>query len=202
MATLGALDRACRPDLESEEPMTATASPEPTAIADDLAPMKWLIVIQGVAGIILGLLLLTAPGISSLVLVQFLALYWLVSGIIGLVSLIWDRTQWGWKVFGGVLGVVAGTAVLRHPMYATLLVGTTLVVFMGILALVFGVMNLVRALSAGGGWGMGLLGALDVIIGFFLIVNPLAGAVALPIVLGAFILVGGIASIIMAWRMG
>lgn len=182
--------------------MTATASPEPTAIADDLAPMKWLIVIQGVAGIILGLLLLTAPGISSLVLVQFLALYWLVSGIIGLVSLIWDRTQWGWKVFGGVLGVVAGTAVLRHPMYATLLVGTTLVVFMGILALVFGVMNLVRALSAGGGWGMGLLGALDVIIGFFLIVNPLAGAVALPIVLGAFILVGGIASIIMAWRMG
>lgn len=182
--------------------MTATASPEPTAIADDLAPMKWLIVIQGVAGIILGLLLLTAPGISSLVLVQFLALYWLVSGIIGLVSLIWDRTQWGWKVFGGVLGVVAGTAVLRHPMYATLLVGTTLVVFMGILALVFGVMNLVRAFSAGGGWGMGLLGALDVIIGFFLIVNPLAGAVALPIVLGAFILVGGIASIIMAWRMG
>ena len=95
--------------------MTATASPEPTAVADDLAPMKWLIVIQGVAGIILGLLLLTAPGISSLVLVQFLAIYWLVSGIIGLVSLIWDRTQWGWKVFGGVLGVVAGTAVLRHP---------------------------------------------------------------------------------------
>ena len=182
--------------------MTATASPEPTSIADDLAPMKWLIVIQGVAGIILGLLLLTAPGISSLVLVQFLALYWLVSGIIGLVSLIWDRTQWGWKVFGGVLGVVAGTAVLRHPMYATVLVGATLVVFMGILALVFGVMNLVRAFSAGGGWGMGLLGALDVIIGFFLIVNPLAGAAALPIVLGAFILFGGIASIIMAWRMG
>ena len=73
---------------------------------------------------------------------------------------------------------------------------------MGILALVFGVMNLVRAFSAGGGWGMGLLGALDVIIGFFLIVNPLAGAIALPIVLGAFILVGGIASIFMAFRMG
>jgi uncharacterized membrane protein HdeD (DUF308 family) len=182
--------------------MTATASPQPTSVADDLAPMKWLIVIQGVAGIILGLLLLTAPGVSSLVIVQFLALYWLVSGIIGLVSLIWDRAGWGWKVFGGILGIVAGVAVMRHPMYATLLVGTTLVVFMGVLALVFGVMNLVRAFSAGGGWGMGLLGALDVIIGLFLIFNPLAGAVALPIVLGAFILVGGIASIFMAFRMG
>ena len=182
--------------------MTATATPEPTSATDDLAPMKWLIVIQGVAGIIIGLLLLTAPGISSLVLVQFLALYWLVSGIIGLVSLVWDRTGWGWKVFGGALGIIAGTAVLRHPMYATVLVGTTLVVFMGILALAFGVMNLVRAFSAGGGWGMGLLGALDVVIGLFLIFNPLAGAIALPIVLGAFILVGGIASIFMAFRMG
>jgi uncharacterized membrane protein HdeD (DUF308 family) len=182
--------------------MTATTSPEPTSVADDLAPMKWLIVIQGVAGILLGLLLLTAPGVSSLIIVQFLAIYWLVSGIIGLVSLIWDRTQWGWKVAGGVLGIVAGVAVMRHPMYATVLVGTTLVVFMGILALAFGVMNLVRAFSAGGGWGMGLLGALDVIIGLFLIFNPLAGAIALPIVLGAFLLVGGIASTIMAFRLG
>ena len=182
--------------------MTETASTQPTSLADDLRPMKWLIVIQGVAGILLGLLLLTAPGISSLILVQFLAIYWLVSGVIGLVSLIWDRTQWGWKVAGGILGIIAGVAVMRHPMYATVLVGTTLVIFMGILALAFGVMNLVRAFSARGGWGMGLLGVLDVIIGFFLIVNPLAGAIALPIVLGAFILVGGIASIIMAFRMG
>ncbi|HEX6474262.1 MAG TPA: DUF308 domain-containing protein [Candidatus Limnocylindria bacterium] len=182
--------------------MTETASSQPTSAANDLAPMKWLIIIQGVAGIILGLLLLTAPGISSLIIVQFLALYWLISGVIGLVSLIWDRTQWGWKVAGGILGIIAGVAVMRHPMYATLLVGTTLVVFMGILALVFGVMNLARAFSAGGGWGMGLLGLLDIIIGLFLIFNPLAGAIALPIVLGAFILVGGIASIIMAWRVG
>ena len=182
--------------------MTETASTQQTSLADDLRPMKWLVIIQGVAGIILGLLLLTAPGISSLILVQFLAIYWLVSGVIGLVSLIWDRTQWGWKVAGGILGIIAGVAVMRHPMYATVLVGTTLVIFMGVLALAFGVMNLVRAFSAGGGWGMGLLGVLDVIIGLFLIFNPLAGAIALPIVLGAFILVGGIASIIMAWRIG
>jgi uncharacterized membrane protein HdeD (DUF308 family) len=49
---------------------------------------------------------------------------------------------------------------------------------------------------------MGLLGALDIIIGLILLFNPLAGTIALPIVLGAFALVGGIASIVMAWRMG
>ena len=181
--------------------MTETASPQ-TSMSDDLAPLKWLIIIQGIAGILLGLMLLLAPGASSVILVQFLALYWLISGIIGLVSLVWDRTQWGWKVFGGILGIIAGTAVIRHPMYATVLVGTTLVVFMGILALIFGVMNLVRAFSAGGGWGIGLLGVVDVIIGLILIFNPLPATLALPVVLGAFILVGGIASIILAWRVG
>jgi uncharacterized membrane protein HdeD (DUF308 family) len=182
--------------------MTETASAPQPSVADDLAPLKWLIVIQGVAAILLGLALLTAPGASSVILVQFLAIYWLISGTIGLVSLIWDRSQWGWKVFGGILGIIAGMAVIKHPMYATVLVASTLVVFMGILALVFGVMQLVRAFSAGGGWGMGLLGALDVIIGLFLIFNPLGGAIALPIVLGAFLLVGGIASTIMAFRIG
>ena len=181
--------------------MTETASAPQPSLSDDLAPLKWLIVIQGVAAILLGLALLTAPGASSVILVQFLAIYWLISGTIGLVSLIWDRSQWGWKLFGGILGIIAGMAVIKHPMYATVLVGTTLVIFMGILALAFGVMQLVRAFS-GGGWGMGLLGALDVIIGLFLIFNPLGGAIALPIVLGAFLLVGGIAGTIAAFRIG
>jgi uncharacterized membrane protein HdeD (DUF308 family) len=182
--------------------MTETASTQPTSIADDLKPMKWLIIIQGVAGILLGLMLLLAPGASSVILVQFLALYWLISGVIGLVSLVWDRTQWGWKIFGGVLGIIAGVAVIRHPLYATVLVTGTLVVFMGILALAFGVMNLVRAFSGGGGWGLGILGALDIVIGLILVFNALVAALFVPVVLGAFILVGGIASIIMAWRMG
>ena len=182
--------------------MTETASSQPTPVTEDLAPMKWLIIIQGVAGIILGLALLLAPGASTVILVQFLALYWLISGVIGLVSLVWDRTQWGWKIFAGVLGIVAGMAVIKHPLYATILVTGTLVIFMGILALAFGVMNLVRAFSNGGGWGMGLLGALDVVIGLILVFNSLVAALFVPVVLGAFILVGGIASIIMAWRVG
>ncbi|HEY7847317.1 MAG TPA: DUF308 domain-containing protein [Candidatus Limnocylindria bacterium] len=185
--------------------MTETASTPQTSMAemaDELRPMKWLIIIQGVAGILLGLMLLLAPGASTVILIQFLAIYWLISGVIGLTSLIWDRTQWGWKVFGGILGIVAGVAVIRHPMYATVLVVETLVIFMGILALAFGVMNLVRAFTAGGGWGLGLLGAVDVLIGLVLIFNPVPAGIALPIVLGAFILVGGIASIIVAWRMG
>jgi uncharacterized membrane protein HdeD (DUF308 family) len=42
----------------------------------------------------------------------------------------------------------------------------------------------------------------DILIGLVLVFNPLPASMALPVVLGAFILVGGIASIIMAWRVG
>jgi uncharacterized membrane protein HdeD (DUF308 family) len=49
---------------------------------------------------------------------------------------------------------------------------------------------------------LGILGALDIVIGLILVFNALVAALFVPVVLGAFILVGGIASIIMAWRMG
>ena len=53
-------------------------------------------------------------------------------------------------------------------------------------------------LQAGGGWGIGPAGRAGHHHRPVPVVNPLAGAIALPVVLGAFILVGGIASIFMA----
>lgn len=175
--------------------MTASAQ-----IIEDLTPPKWLVVLQGIAGVVLGLLLIVAPGASSLIIVQFLGIYWLISGIIGLVSLIWDRSQWGWKVLAGLIGILAGMAIVQHPLWSTVLVGTTLVAFMGAIAIAYGTVALIRGLS-GGGWGIVVLGVFDVIIGLMLLFDPLAGAIALPIVIGVLILVGGIGSLVVAYRL-
>ena len=40
----------------------------------------WLFLLQGAAGIILGLMLLTAPGLTTVALVTFLGYYWLIMG--------------------------------------------------------------------------------------------------------------------------
>jgi uncharacterized membrane protein HdeD (DUF308 family) len=163
-------------------------------------PPKWLIVVQGVAAIVLGILLLLAPGASSVILLQFLALYWLVSGIAELVSLIWDRTQWGWKLVGGIVGILAGVAVIQHPMWATVLVGTTLVLFIGIMGIVFGISELIRAFS-GGGWGAGALGVANIAIGILLITDPFSAAIGLPLLLGILAIIGGAVAIMTAIRM-
>src|SRR6266702_3648835 len=86
----------------------------------------WLVMIAGITVFIVGLLLLISPGMILLVLVQLLGAYWLVTGILSLVSLCIDRTLWGLKLVSGILGVLAGLVVLRDPLWSAILVPTVL----------------------------------------------------------------------------
>jgi uncharacterized membrane protein HdeD (DUF308 family) len=150
----------------------------------------WLVMIAGIAMFITGLLLLTSPGATLLVLVQFLGAYWLVTGILSLVSLCIDRTLWGWKLVVGVLGVFAGLAVLRDPLWSAVFVPKVLVIFLGIDALVMGVTQIIHTFK-GGGLGLAILGILNIIFGAILLFNPLLGVFVLPVVLGAIAVIGG-----------
>jgi uncharacterized membrane protein HdeD (DUF308 family) len=160
----------------------------------------WLILLQGIFAIILGLLLVSSPGMTTLVLVQFLGIYWLIAGVFNIVGVFLDHTQWGWKLFTGILGVIAGILVIQHPLWSTALIPTTLVIILGVVGLIFGIMGLVAAFQ-GGGWGPGILGVLGIILGLTLLGSPFLGAVALPLILGIFALIGGIAAVVQAFRM-
>ena len=47
----------------------------------------WLVLLQGIAAVIIGVFLLTAPGITLLFLVQVLGFFWLIGGILGIMSI-------------------------------------------------------------------------------------------------------------------
>ena len=175
--------------------MTATtASPQ-----GRLVPW-WLVLIEGIAAVILGILLLTNPAATVAILVQFLGIYWLIAGIFRIVSIFIDSTAWGWKLFAGIVGIIAGVLILQHPIWSTILVPTTLVWLLGFAGIIIGVINLLQAFQ-GGGWGIGILGVLSILFGLVLLLNPVVGAVALPWVLGLLGIVGGIAAIVMAFRL-
>jgi uncharacterized membrane protein HdeD (DUF308 family) len=123
-----------------------------------------------------------------------------VTGILSIVSLFVDRSQWGWKLFVGILGILAGLVVLRDPLWSAILVPAVLVIILAIQALIVGVIQLVHAFS-GGGFGVALLGVLNIIFGLILLFNPLLGVIALPIVLGIFALIGGIALFFGSFRL-
>ena len=89
---------------------------------------------------------------------------------------------------------------LQNPWWSTILVPAVIVIIIGIQGLIQGVLSLILAFQ-GGGWGIGILGVLSIIFGIILLINPWLGAVVFPIVLGAFMLVGGIFAIIAAFRL-
>ena len=160
----------------------------------------WLVLLQGIAGVIIGLLLLITPLKTVVFLVQFLGIYWFVSGIFGIVSIFINHTHWGWKLFSGLLGILAGILILQHPIWSTVLVPTTLVIILGIEGLIIGVVNLIHAFR-GGGWGIGILGALSIVFGLILLANPLISATILPYVAGGFAVVGGFIAIFYAFKL-
>lgn len=158
----------------------------------------WLVLIMGIVTLILGIFLVYYPYKTLLLLVTFLGAYWFVSGLFGLISLFVDRTNAGWKVLFGILGIIAGIAILTYPLYSTFVVPYIFIIFVGVWGLIMGFMSLFAAFK-GGGWGAGIIGFLLIIFGCLILANPLVSTLMLPFVLGGFGIIGGIFAIIGAF---
>jgi uncharacterized membrane protein HdeD (DUF308 family) len=160
----------------------------------------WLVLLQGIAAIIIGVLLLTSPASTVAFLVLVLGFYWLISGIFSIVGIFVDASQWGWKLFMGILGILAGIIVIQHPLWSSILIPTLTAIVIGVMGIIMGIIGLIQAFQ-GGGWGVGVLGILSILFGILILANPMISAVALVIVLGVFGVVGGILAIVAAFRM-
>ena len=155
----------------------------------------WAVLLEGIAALIIGVLLLTQPTVTLLTLVVFLGLYLLITGILDLVGMFVDRSQWGWKLAAGILGILAGVVIVRHPLWATVLIPAVLVWVLGAFAVVMGLVRLITAFN-GAGWGAGILGVLSVILGLILLFNPIESTVVLVFVAAIWAIVGGVMAIV------
>ena len=172
-----------------------------TAASDKvLTSPWWLVLLEGIAAVITGILLLIAPGTTTLVLVQVLGFYWFFFGVMELASLCVDRTLWGWKLFSGIIGILAGLVIIRHPLWSALLVPAFLILFMASVAIVEGIVKLIQFFQ-GGGAGAAVLGVLGLILGIILFSAPVIAAFFLPFVVGIFALIGGVAAIVAAFQL-
>lgn len=170
------------------------------ALQPQRSSVWWVFLLQGFAGIILGLMLLTEPGATIVALTTVLGFYWLIMGLLALVQVFVDRsTPWIWSLLTGVVGVLAGLFVLRHPLIAALTVPTVLVIILGVQGLVMGVLQIIGGFQ-GGGIGSLILGTINVLVGLLLLGSPVAAALAVPFVFGVLLLVQGVGLIILAFR--
>ena len=132
--------------------------------------MLYEVITEGVIAIIVGLFLLYRPAVTTVFLLQILGIFWVAGGILSVLSALIFSGNRLWKLLSGILGIIAGIVILMYPLISPFIVLTLFVIFIGAWAIVTGAMKLVWGLK-GGGWGMGILGVLTIILGILLLSN-------------------------------
>ena len=152
----------------------------------------------GIISLVFGILLIARTEGTIEVIMLLMGLWWLVQGLFNILAIFIDKSQWGWKLLGGIFGVLAGLLVLNHPFIGGAVYFSVWVIMLGILGLLFGVVAIIAAFQ-GGGWGAGLFGAVSAIIGLLMMFNALVAAQVLLWIFAVLLILQGVAAIIVGF---
>ena len=176
-----------------------------TAVQAQTGRPWWLTLISGILATIIGAVLLWSPAKTKvdtyMLLVTFLGIWWMVQGIFDIIAIFIDHSMWGWKLFIGIISILAGFYIVSYPIASAVALPKIFVLVLGIWGLMYGIILLIMAFQ-GGGWGAGILGVLGIIFGIALMANYYAFGMGLAMLWTAavFAFVGGIVMIFQAFR--
>lgn len=163
----------------------------------------WLLLLQGIASIIFGILALVWPASTLVVLIILFGWLVLVNGILAIISAFGSaasRRTWGWRFAAGILGVLAGLIILRWPGETAF----TLLLFVGFWAILVGLVQIIGALADHDeiphAWWLALEGVVSVLFGVAMVVWPAAGLLVLILLIGIYAIVHGILYCVIALR--
>ncbi len=157
----------------------------------------WVILLTGVAGILFGALTLFLPGITLVTLIYMLAIFVVISGVIGLFEAISnikkDRLWWLTLVFA-LVGISVGVYLARNPMTTA----SIFVISVSLLILVRSIFDLVVASymdKKDVRWLWIITGILGIIAAGAIVLYPVAASLAFIWVLGLYALIHGVMTV-------
>jgi uncharacterized membrane protein HdeD (DUF308 family) len=169
-----------------------------------LARNWWALAVRGAVAIIFGLIALLLPGLTLVALVILFGAYSLVDGVFAVAAAVRaaeTHHRWVWLLVEGVAGILTGIVTFLWPGITAFV----LLYLIAIWAFVTGILEVIAGFHLRGHllneWMLILGGVASVIFGVLLIVQPLAGALALAWLIGAYALVFGILMLMLAFRM-
>jgi len=173
-------------------------------MATDLARNWWLLALRGVAGILFGIGAFVWPGATLAALVIVFGAYVFVDGIFAVVAGIGMRRQlslWWLVLLEGLAGIILGLLTFRSPD-TTALVLLTLIAAWSIVSGIFEIVTALRIRTMiANEWLMILSGVVSIVFGALLIAQPGAGAIAIVWLLGAYALLFGMLTLMLALRL-
>jgi uncharacterized membrane protein HdeD (DUF308 family) len=173
-------------------------------MATDLARNWWLLALRGVAGILFGIGAFVWPGATLAALILVFGAYVFVDGIFAVAAGIGMRRQmkrWWLIVLEGAAGIILGVLTFRSPDTTALVLLTVIAAW----SIVTGIFEIATALRLrkliANEWLMILSGVVSIIFGALLIAQPRAGAISIVWLLGAYALLFGILTLMLAFRL-
>jgi len=164
----------------------------------------WSPLIRGLLAIVLALVAFTLPGITFGDVVLLFGAYAFIDGVVSLAGA-WRAARaherWGALVFEGVAGIAAAVITVVLPALTALV----LVYIVAGWALVTGVLEIAAAIKLrkhiAGEWLLALSGVVSILFGLVAAVVPLAGAFAIAVYLGIYMMFFGTLMVALAFRL-
>ena len=162
--------------------------------------------VRGFLAIFLGLVLFFQPDKSRPMLVNFMGVYWLVSGI---VSLRWGtavRPVRRLAILAGTLGVLAGLFAIGRLLLYNYLEEVLLLNLMGAIMVLTGILHVfggfrTENLSRSVTWGSIILGIFEIVLGVLLIGSTMDFSPAIYITISIWAFIGGFIILADAWQL-
>jgi uncharacterized membrane protein HdeD (DUF308 family) len=167
----------------------------------------WMVLLQGVVSIVLGVLALVWPNKTLGLLVILFGLFALLNGAIEIYAAISAarlHQPWGWRLAAGLFGVLAGVVIFRWPSITAFIV----LFVVGLWAIGTGIVAIVSAIAERtvlrNTWLAALValaGVISVLFGIAMFVWPAAGVVTLALLVGIYAIVYGVMYCAVAFRL-
>ena len=163
---------------------------------------RTMFLFRGIAAILFGILTFVWPGLSLSVLVLLFGIFATISGVTAVAAALRNTKEqgWGFLLFEGILGILAGVIALVWP-------GITALAFLYLLAawaIVTGVLELVSPLtfpmSGGRALLMVLSGVISVVFGILIAARPASGLLTVAWLIGIYAIVLGVMYIVVSFQ--
>lgn len=172
------------------------------AIAQEAKRLWWLVLLTGVVSVLVGILLLAWPGKTLLVLMVVLGIYLLVFGALRFIEAVFDTEmdQRGLNVFLGILAVVLGVLVMREPVRFVWVAA----IVVGLFWLIRGLIEIFRSIARHDvpdrGWRLSA-GLISVVAGAVILLWPGASVLVVAVISGIYLIVIGIIEVVVAFKL-
>ncbi len=163
----------------------------------------WVTLMRGMLAVTLGVALLFWPDKARPMLVNFMGMFWLVSGIVSLRWGVHGERARGLSLLAGATGILAGVGMLSRTFTRGMVGEDVLVSLLGLIILVTGLMHIIGGFRTGPeetslfsqrrkwSWTAFLLGLFEMVLGLMLVVAPLQLGPVVYFAATVWALVGG-----------